>query len=244
MPPEQAPGGAAVAAATAEALADTRASPGALALPRAILFDWDNTLVDSWPSIHAALVVTFERFGLAPWTFDETQARVRHSLRDSFPRLFGDRWEEAGQFYLAEFRRIHLDALRPLEGAHALLHDLAERKIYLAVVSNKTGVTLRREASHLGWTPLFGRLVGAQDAARDKPAVDPVELALSGSGIARGPQVWFVGDTDIDMLCAIQSGCMPLLVRGHPPGSGEFDGSAPAWHGAGCEALCNLVRTL
>jgi phosphoglycolate phosphatase len=27
--------------------------------PRAILFDWDNTLVDSWAVIHEALVVTF-----------------------------------------------------------------------------------------------------------------------------------------------------------------------------------------
>jgi phosphoglycolate phosphatase len=242
MPPERGEGVEAVARAAAEA--ETRPAAGGFARPRAILFDWDNTLVDSWPSIHAALVVTFEHFGLEPWTFEQTQARVRHSLRDSFPHLFGDRWEEAGEFYLAEFRRIHLDLLTPLAGAHALLQDLAGRGIYLGVVSNKTGLTLRREAEHLGWTPLFGRLVGAQDAARDKPAVDPVDLALSGSGIERGPSVWFVGDTDIDMLCATRSGCVPFLVRGHPPGADEFAGSAPAWHGAGCEALCNFVRTL
>ncbi|HLJ20402.1 MAG TPA: HAD hydrolase-like protein, partial [Stellaceae bacterium] len=60
--------------------------------PRAILFDWDNTLVDSWPVIHEALVVTFEGMGHVPWTLEETKQRVRHSLRDAFPRLFGDRW--------------------------------------------------------------------------------------------------------------------------------------------------------
>ena len=61
--------------------------------PRGILFDWDNTLVDSWAVIHEALVVTFEAMGLAPWTLDETKQRARHSLRDAFPRLFGPRWE-------------------------------------------------------------------------------------------------------------------------------------------------------
>ena len=27
-----------------------------MSLPRAIVFDWDNTLVDSWATIHEALV--------------------------------------------------------------------------------------------------------------------------------------------------------------------------------------------
>ena len=35
-------------------------------LPRAILFDWDNTLVDSWPTILDALNTTFEAFHMAP----------------------------------------------------------------------------------------------------------------------------------------------------------------------------------
>jgi phosphoglycolate phosphatase len=35
-------------------------------LPRAILFDWDNTLVDTWPTILDALNTTFEAFHMAP----------------------------------------------------------------------------------------------------------------------------------------------------------------------------------
>ena len=31
------------------------AAPARLPRPRAILFDWDNTLVDSWVTIHEAL---------------------------------------------------------------------------------------------------------------------------------------------------------------------------------------------
>ena len=45
--------------------------------PRAVLFDWDNTLVDSWPIIHQALHDMFTAMGHAPWTLDECKARLR-----------------------------------------------------------------------------------------------------------------------------------------------------------------------
>ena len=84
--------------------------------------------------------------------------------------------------------------------------------LYLGVVSNKTGSYLRAEADHLGWTPLFGRLVGAQDAPRDKPAPEPIHLALSAGAVTAGPDVWFVGDAPIDVLCGRAAGCTTIIV--------------------------------
>ena len=179
--------------------------------PRAILFDWDNTLVDSWAVIHEALVVTFEAMGHVPWTLDETKLRVRHSLRDAFPRLFGPRWEEARRLYLDAFTAIHLQRLTALEGAEAMLAALAQDSYYLAVVSNKTGPFLRREAEHLGWSRYFRTVVGAGDASADKPDPAVVEAALAGSGI--GPaEAWLVGDTALDVECATAAGCVPVLI--------------------------------
>jgi phosphoglycolate phosphatase len=45
---------------------------------------------------------------------------------------------------------------------------------------------LRREAAALDWERYFARLVGAQDAAADKPDRAAVDLALAGSGTATG----------------------------------------------------------
>ncbi len=187
------------------------------ARPRAVIFDWDNTLVDSWGTIHTALCETFATMGHAPWSFAETKARVRHSLRDAFPRLFGERWDEARQLYLNRFTAIHLDRLTALVGAEQMLQGLVEERIYIAVASNKTGAILRREADHLGWTPYFGRLVGAGDAATDKPSPAPVALALAGSGIgidvgAVDHSIWYVGDTALDMECAANAGCRGVLL--------------------------------
>ncbi len=72
--------------------------------PKAVIFDWDNTLVDTWPLIHHALNTTFARYGQPQWTLDETKQRVKHSLRDSFPAIFGEQWEEAGKDYQANYQ--------------------------------------------------------------------------------------------------------------------------------------------
>ena len=212
--------------------------------PKAILFDWDNTLVDTWPVIHAALERTFTAFGLVPWTFEETKARVRRSMRESFPPLFGDRWEEAGEYFYACFKERHLDGLTPCDGAEDMLRRLHDEGVYLGIVSNKNGDLLREEADHLGWTRYLGAVVGAFDATRDKPAVDPVDLALEGSGIVRGSDVWFAGDTGVDLECARNCGCVGVLVRTEPPVGEEFSVGMPTLHFPDCRALCNSFINL
>ncbi len=66
--------------------------------PKAVLFDWDNTLIDSWPVIFEATNATLTEFGHDPWTLEEIKGRVRKSLRNAFPEYYGDRWQEAGKF--------------------------------------------------------------------------------------------------------------------------------------------------
>lgn len=182
-----------------------------LKAPKAIIFDWDNTLVNTWPMIHSALHQTFTHYGLEPWTLAQTKERVAHSMRDAFPKLFGDKWEEAGKHFQSAYQRDHLTQLEVLEQAEELLQFLTEKDVYLAVVSNKKGHNLRAEAKHLGWDKYFGHLVGSDDAANDKPHRDPVDMALEGSGLKAGDEVWFVGDTAIDLECAKNTGCVPIL---------------------------------
>jgi len=192
-----------------------------LSRPRALIFDWDNTLVDSWATIHDALNFLMAAMERPLWTIEETRERVRLSLREAFPLIFGDRWEEARDIYINRFQAIHLERLSPLPDREAMLRELAAHGHYLAIVSNKTGAVLRSEVAHLGWSPMFGAIIGAGDAHTDKPHHAPVELALQPSGIAPGPDVWFVGDTAIDMQCARASGCVPVLL-GVAEGTDEF----------------------
>lgn len=209
--------------------------------PRAVIFDWDNTLVDTWPTITRCYNVTFAAFGMPDWTEDETRSRAHGSLRDQFPSLFGQRWEEAREVYYGAFNACHLEALRPLDGAEQLLRDLVARGLYLAVVSNKTGPALRAEVGHLGWDGFFARVVGATDAARDKPAPDPVAIALSDADLRPEDAVWFVGDTVVDLQCAHATGCVPVLVRAEEPAPGEFSAYPPRLYARNVRALGALM---
>ncbi|MDX2073416.1 MAG: HAD hydrolase-like protein [Alphaproteobacteria bacterium] len=190
--------------------------------PSAVIFDWDNTLVNTWPIIHAALNATFAEMGKPLWTFDMTKQRVRKSMRDSFPEIFGPDWEKAGAFYQQQYRNNHLLKLEALEGAEALLALIKEAGLYNVVVSNKKGPNLRQEVTHLGWDHYFRNIVGADDAARDKPFRDPVELAFAGSEHTPGGHVWFIGDSDIDLECAMNTGCTAILYGPTPKEHGNF----------------------
>ena len=213
-------------------------------LPSAVIFDWDNTLVDTWPVIHDSINTTLVAMGHEPWSLEETRERVRRSLREAFPEMFGARWEEAREIFYRRFDAIHLKQLAICDGAEALIALLAGRGVCLSVVSNKMGRNLRREAGHLGWASHFHRLVGATDARRDKPATDPVDLALSGSGFARGADVWFVGDTAIDLECAHNAGCTGILVREEPPRDTEFGEFPPQAHFVRCTDLHRHIESL
>lgn len=194
-----------------------------LSRPHVVLFDWDNTLVDTWPIIHLALHDTFHAFDLRPWTLDEVKARVKHSMRDAFPHLFGDRWEEAGEYYRNAYRSQYADRLAPLPGAEETLRHLSQdHNLTLGVVSNKQGPQLRKEVEVLGWQPYFQVLVGASDAARDKPHPDPVLLALKELGVAPSASgVWLLGDSDIDVECANRTGIAPVFYGTYEPPSAE-----------------------
>jgi phosphoglycolate phosphatase len=214
----------------------------ALPCPRAVLFDWDNTLVDNWATIAEAFNTTLTAMGHEPWTIEETRARVRASLRDSFPKLFGERWPEAKRIYVDAFASRHLQTLKPMPHAEELLRALNERSLWVGVVSNKTGTFLRKEVDHLGWGRYFRKVIGAGDAPNDKPAADPVHMALTESGVPAGPEVWFVGDTEMDMECAHLSGCVPVLLHPEPADPLIYAGRLPLWQGAGCADLARALK--
>lgn len=214
--------------------------------PTAILFDWDNTLIDSWGVIHAAMNQTLEAMERPLWTRAETEGRVRASLRDGFPLMFGDRWKEAEQIFYAAFDAMHLAHLTPLPGAAELIRELADAGYYLGVVSNKRGNYLRLEAERLGWNSHFRQLAGAGDAVRDKPAREHIEHALrlgtADPGPTPGPEVWFVGDADIDMVCARNAGCRAVLIRATPPEVGEFGRTPPDLHFRDIPSFAEYLR--
>ena len=73
-------------------------------MPKAIIFDWDSTLVDNWQSIANALNATLIEMGKAPWSVAQVRQNSKNSAREAFPRLFGDQWKDALDFFYKVFK--------------------------------------------------------------------------------------------------------------------------------------------
>lgn len=184
-----------------------------LELPEAILFDWDDTLASNWVSILDAMNATFAAMGHEAWSMEQARANVRLSLRDSFPKMFGDRWEEATDIFYDHIRANHLETLKSLEYAAELLEQLSQAGVVLGIVSNKTGYLLRAECEHLGWSDYFVSVIGAMDAEKDKPAPDPIFLCLKDTGLKSNSNIWYVGDAPTDIQCAHNARITGILIR-------------------------------
>ncbi|MDD3181540.1 MAG: HAD family hydrolase [Alphaproteobacteria bacterium] len=181
--------------------------------PTAVIFDWDNTLIDNWDGITEALNKVRALNGLDTWTVAEARLKSSRALRVSFPEWFGDKWEEMRDIFYEHFYKVQIQTLRVLPGAEELLIWLREKKVPLFVVSTKRSDLLRAEAEYLGWTPYFVCMMGSLAAPKDKPDRMPVDIALRKAKLlADNPSVWFIGDTHVDVESALRSGCTPILV--------------------------------
>jgi phosphoglycolate phosphatase len=181
--------------------------------PKAVLFDWDNTLVDSLPTTLHAINAVMEHYGRPLVTMERLQKGPGKALRETFPIMFGDDWETAADIYYKAYNEVHMDLIQPHPHAQDLLDYLYQQKMFLGVVSNKHGDNLRLEVANLGWEKYFREIVGSKDTEQDKPSHVPVELALAMLPEGLGPHIWFIGDSLVDMATAKNSSLTGIFIN-------------------------------
>ncbi|MDP2193202.1 MAG: HAD-IA family hydrolase [Alphaproteobacteria bacterium] len=182
--------------------------------PKAFIFDWDNTLVDSWYMIYDIINHVMYKYKGERWTMEQIQENTHLSAKDNFPKIFGDQAEEALSDLKSYANEIHANSIKNLKllpGAMDLLMYLKENAIPCAILSNKYAHRLRIEVEYLGLTSYFTGVFGSTDFAFDKPHPHPAEQVLL-SNHTDAKETWFVGDTPVDWECARNVGCQPVAV--------------------------------
>ena len=182
--------------------------------PKAIIFDWDNTLVNNWDPIFIAYKKTLKSLGLKKQNREETLKNAKYSLRETFPRIFKNDWKKAKKIFYYEFKKIHLQMIKPLPYAEKILKIIKEKRIACGVISNKEGNLLRKEINKLGWNKKYFKvLVGANEAKRDKPSKYPLLLALNKISLKPNKNIWYVGDNGIDVEFAKKNKCSSIFIE-------------------------------
>lgn len=180
--------------------------------PDAIFFDWDGTLNDSLQFLedaHNAVKVQlgherFEQGGFAPY-FGKQRDYI-------YETIYGDQKAEARKLFEQYVFSNNIAGLTSLQGSEDVVNYLADTNIVTGVISNKIRPFIVREIDHFGWSHVFKYVIGAGDSPADKPQADPLLKAMADHNISCADNVWMVGDTESDILCAKNAGAVSILI--------------------------------
>ena len=191
---------------------------------RAVLFDFDGTLADSYPAITASVNHVRAAHGLPPLPEDEVRRHVgrgpAHLLAHTVP---GADPSDVAR-YRAHHPSVMFTGTRLLPGAADAVAALARAGCRLAVCSNKPRPFTDRLLAHLGLADHFAAVLGPEDVARPKPAPDMLRAALPRLGVTAS-EALYVGDMVVDVQTARAAGLRVWVV---PTGSEERDALAAA----------------
>ncbi len=183
-------------------------------LPKAVFFDWDGTLVDSFAFLHAAHNFARMNLGMEPFTLEVFEGYFGQPREILYTKIYGEQRDSAKAYFEEFVFNNYKEHLKPLEGAKEVLDWFKAAGIPMGVVSNKKRELIEAEIVNYGWEGYFISIVGAAEAENDKPSAAPLALAVERSGLDLSPEeVWYVGDTDNDLGCGNDFGAVCVFIE-------------------------------
>jgi 2-phosphoglycolate phosphatase len=187
---------------------------------KAVLFDFDGTLADSYPAITASVNHVRGLHGLPALPNDEVKRWVGRGAGSLLARTVPTGDLDAN---CAAYRAHHPSVLhtgtRLLVGATEILNLLHERGLRLGLCSNKPVAFSRDLVDFLKIAPLLEVVLGPEDVARPKPAPDMLIAALQRLDVSAA-EALYVGDMSVDVETARDAGVKVWVVT---TGSEERD---------------------
>ena len=178
-----------------------------------LIFDLDGTLADTEPLVIGCMLETIRAAGLPV-----TRQRLLEFIGPPLPIMLHQMYEisedDAQRIYrdyLDRYWNRYLPRTRPLPGAQALLDDLRDARVPLALVTNKREDSGRKSIEVLGWTDRFIAIIGANTASAAKPDAAPIRHALGFLGTG-ADETAIVGDTESDIGAGRNAGLAEIIA--------------------------------
>ena len=200
---------------------------------RAVLFDWDGTLLNSYEADLRAYLSMFHALGIH-WTERELALHYSPNWLRVYraARLPRSKWLEADRLWTLAYKSENPPLLG---GARGVVRLLAQ-KFTLGIVTSGNRPRVRRQLRQLELASYFSACVCSEDAAKRKPHPAPLQLALKR--LRRDPEhCVYVGDTAEDIEMARRAGVRAIGVLGPFPTAARLRAAKP-------EVLLNSVREL
>lgn len=181
---------------------------------RAVVFDLDGTLTDTLDDIATAMNRALKLHGLEPWPVPDYRYLVGNGARVLASRAVRDRQDlmpAVLRDYQAYYGAHALVKTAPYPGIPELLDALAARGLKLFVLSNKPDADTRNVISHFFPGIPFALVRGQLEGVPVKPDPAPA-LALAEEAGLPPAAFAYLGDTSVDMTCAVAAGMRPVGV--------------------------------
>ncbi len=185
---------------------------------RAIVFDLDGTLVDSYGPITASLNAARATRGLPPVDVAQVRREVGHGLESLVARHVGSEHVEHGvQAFREAYARLFASGTLPLPGVPEIPRRLHARGLRLAVASNKLARFGRPIVAQVGLADVIPVVLGPDCGVPTKPSPEMIHAALRELGVAPADAL-YVGDMPLDVESARCAGVRHFVV---PTGSAD-----------------------
>ncbi len=179
---------------------------------KAVLFDLDGTLTDTLVDIADAMNRALRLHGLPEWPVEAYRYLVGNGAKVLSERCVRERQELSAavrQTYQAYYETHNLVQTKPYEGVPEMLQALVDRGIRLAVFSNKPDADTKAVVRHFFPEIPFAAVRGQVEGVPVKPDPTGALAVADEMGLAPGDFL-YLGDTAVDMECALAAGMHPV----------------------------------
>lgn len=190
---------------------------------RAVLLDWDGTLLDSCEADTAAYLELFRTMGIQ-WGREELEIHYSPDWYNVYraARLEEERWEEADRVWRQAYAQ-HRPRL--VRGAREVLRRLG-RDYQLGLVTSGDRERVQAQLRRFRLGSRFATCVCQQDSVRPKPHPEALMKALEQLGLPASDTV-YVGDAPQDVEMARRAGARAVGVLSSFPTAERLRASRP-----------------
>jgi pyrophosphatase PpaX len=176
---------------------------------KAVLFDLDGTLLDSFAVHYQAYEAMFARFGILV-TRETFLASYSPNWYHTYERmgLPSDSWDAANAYWLEEAAK---RKAKLFPGVREMLEALS-RSRKLGLVTSGSRQRVMTDLERTGIAPYFQVLVTGNDIKQPKPSPEGMEVALAALALSPN-EVVYIGDSYADYEMAHSAGVEFLGVN-------------------------------
>jgi HAD superfamily hydrolase (TIGR01549 family) len=193
---------------------------------KAVIWDFDGTICDTYPAIAGAVNDALARFGQSA-SFDRIVELSSISLDRCIRTLATEHaipYDQLDAAFVLTYQAIQPSQQPPFPGVLEICQRLVERGVLNFIVTHRRRASLTVLLTSHGLLSLFTEIIAADDGFPKKPAPDAIIHLLTTYAIAPEDAL-VIGDRESDILAGQAAGVPTCLFQGVFP-ENAFGGSS------------------